>query len=75
MNMMLAVLDRSQRIKRAWRLHAALHTAGLWKADARLLDIGCGSGWLLAALGDDVRQRVGCDLRGGFIHTGTRSGA
>jgi SAM-dependent methyltransferase len=59
-----AVLDRSRRIKRAWRLHAALHTAGLWKADARLLDIGCGSGWLLAALGDDVRQRVGCDLRG-----------
>ena len=63
-----AVLDRSRRIKRAWRLHAALHTAGLWKADARLLDIGCGSGWLLAALGDDVRQRVGCDLRGIYTY-------
>lgn len=59
-----AVLDRSGRIKRAWRLHAALRTVGLWRADARLLDIGCGSGLLLAALGDNVRQRIGCDLRG-----------
>ena len=59
-----AVLDRSQRTQRAQRLYAALHTAGLWRVDARLLDIGCGSGLLLAALGNDVRQRVGCDLRG-----------
>ena len=58
-----AVLDRSQRIQRARRLHAALRSAGLWRGDAHLLDIGCGAGLLLAALGDDVRQRVGCDLR------------
>ena len=58
-----AVLDHSQRIQRAWRLHAALCAADLWRADARLLDVGCGSGLLLAALGDDVRQRIGCDLR------------
>jgi len=57
------VLDHSQRIQRARRLYAALCAAGLWRADARLLDIGCGSGLLLAALGDDVRQRIGCDLR------------
>jgi ubiquinone/menaquinone biosynthesis C-methylase UbiE len=58
------VLDRAQRTQRAQRLYAALCAAGLWRPQARLLDIGCGSGLLLAALGDDVRQRVGCDLRG-----------
>jgi ubiquinone/menaquinone biosynthesis C-methylase UbiE len=58
------VLDRAQRTQRAQRLYAALCAAGLWRPQTRLLDIGCGSGLLLAALGDDVRQRVGCDLRG-----------
>ena len=58
-----AVLDRVQRAQRARRVHAALCAAGLWRTEPCLLDVGCGSGLLLAALGDDVRQRVGCDLR------------
>jgi SAM-dependent methyltransferase len=57
------VLDSSQRTQRAQRLYTALCAAGLWQAGARLLDVGCGSGLLLAALGDDARQRVGCDVR------------
>lgn len=58
-----AVLDHAQRSQRAQRLHAALCDAGLWQADAHVLDVGCGSGLLLSALGHDVRQRIGCDLR------------
>jgi SAM-dependent methyltransferase len=58
-----AVLDGAQRAQLAQRLHMALCDAGLWPAQARLLDVGCGSGLLLSALGHDVRQRIGCDLR------------
>jgi len=57
------VLDCSQRTQRAQRLYAALCAAGLWRPQARLLDVGCGSGLLLAALGRDTRQRIGCDVR------------
>src|SRR5262249_35493750 len=45
------VLDSAQRTQRAQRLYAALCAAGLWRPRARLLDVGCGSGLLLAALG------------------------
>lgn len=57
------VLDVRGRARRAARLHAALCAAGLWPAGARILDIGCGSGLLLSALGSHARQRVGCDMR------------
>ena len=56
------VLDSSQRTQRAQRLYAALCAAGLWRPQARLLDVGCGSGLLLAALGKEPRQRIGCDV-------------
>jgi SAM-dependent methyltransferase len=57
------VLDIRARTRRAARLHAALCAAGLWPAGARILDVGCGAGLLLGALGYDTRLRVGCDLR------------
>jgi SAM-dependent methyltransferase len=57
------VLDVRGRTRRAARLHAALCAAGLWPAGPRILDIGCGSGLLLSALGRHARQRVGCDMR------------
>jgi ubiquinone/menaquinone biosynthesis C-methylase UbiE len=64
------VLDCAQRTQRAQRLYAALCAAGLWRPQARLLDVGCGSGLLLAALGGDTRQRIGCDVRQSlYVHT------
>jgi ubiquinone/menaquinone biosynthesis C-methylase UbiE len=70
------VLDRVQRIQRAQRLYAALCAAGLWRPAARLLDVGCGSGLLLAALGRDTQQRVGCDVRRSlYIHTREQVGS
>jgi ubiquinone/menaquinone biosynthesis C-methylase UbiE len=64
------VLDSAQRTQRAQRLYAALCAADLWRPQARLLDVGCGSGLLLAALGRDTRQRVGCDVRRSlYVHT------
>jgi SAM-dependent methyltransferase len=57
------VLDVGERTKRAARLHAALSAVGLWPGGVRILDMGCGSGLLLNALGTETRQRVGCDAR------------
>ncbi|RME50880.1 MAG: class I SAM-dependent methyltransferase [Caldilineae bacterium] len=57
------VLDAARRTRLARRLHRALCEAGLWPPRGRLLDVGAGSGLLLAALGEDVALRVGCDLR------------
>ena len=70
------VLDCSQRTQRAQRLYAALCAAGLWRPQARLLDVGCGSGLLLAALGGDTRQRIGCDVRQSlYVHTREQVGS
>lgn len=57
------VLDITQRRRHAARLQKALFNAGLWRRGAKLLDVGCGSGLLLDALGTDVGLRVGCDVR------------
>jgi SAM-dependent methyltransferase len=57
------LLDRNQRARRAHRLEDALRAAGIWKESQRILDVGCGSGLLLSALGADARLRVGCDVR------------
>lgn len=53
----------SERRKRAARHYEALNAIGLWRTDGRILDVGCGAGLLLAALGTDRQLRVGCDLQ------------
>ena len=58
------LLDPEERRMQAKRLYQALTSAGLWRPNGRLLDIGCGAGWKLAFLGEPACQRVGCDLRG-----------
>ena len=68
------VLDAERRAKLARRLHRALCAAGLWPRRGRLLDVGAGSGLLLASLGDGVSLRVGCDLRRElFLHAWPRA--
>lgn len=58
-----AVLDVAQRTEHGKRHREALQGVGLWLPQGRVLDVGCGSGLLLATLGADARLRVGCDFR------------
>ena len=57
------LMDVDQRRKLAGRLHQAMKDAGVWPAQPRILDVGCGSGLKLAYLGDDNGLRIGCDIR------------
>jgi len=57
------LLDPVERKQQAKRLYSALMTAGLWPAHPRVLDVGCGTGFKLSSLGENVTLRVGCDIR------------
>ena len=57
------LMDVDQRKKLAGRLHQAMKKAGVWPAQPRILDVGCGSGLKLAYLGNDNSLRIGCDIR------------
>jgi ubiquinone/menaquinone biosynthesis C-methylase UbiE len=57
------LMNVGQRRKLAERLHQAMKIAGVWPAQPRILDVGCGSGLKLAYLGDDNSLRIGCDIR------------
>ncbi|MGZ6249195.1 MAG: class I SAM-dependent methyltransferase [Syntrophales bacterium] len=57
------LMDVDQRRKLAGRLYQAMKDAGVWPAQPRILDVGCGSGLKLAYLGDDNSLRIGCDIR------------
>jgi len=57
------LMDVDQRRKLAGRLHQAMKNAGVWPAQPRILDVGCGSGLKLAYLGNDNSLRIGCDIR------------
>lgn len=57
------LLDPEERKQQAQRLYSALMTAGLWPAQPRILDVGCGAGIKLSFLGENVSLRVGCDIR------------
>ncbi|MEW6717730.1 MAG: class I SAM-dependent methyltransferase [Chloroflexota bacterium] len=71
----LLLKDR-QRLKKASQLKSALASAGLWIEQARILDVGCGSGLILAALNHGVLLKVGCDLRTGlYLQAGAKVGS
>ena len=57
------LLDHDQRRQHGEYVSLALRAAGVWPDRPRILDVGCGSGLLLSALGADARWRVGCDVR------------
>lgn len=57
------LLNAQERGKKARQLREALGRAGLWKAPHEILDVGCGTGLILAKLDAEVTRRVGCDLR------------
>ncbi len=54
--------DVEERYRKAAQLRWALQAAGLWHKPQKILDVGCGTGLLLARL-DDGARRVGCDMR------------
>ena len=66
------LLDPVERRYQAKRLYNALVAASVWPSNPRILDVGCGSGFKLSFLGNDVWLRVGCDIRRELYHHASR---
>ena len=56
------LVDPIERASRAQRHQQALRLAGCWQPPAKILDVGCGAGLLLAALRPPGAQGIGCDI-------------
>lgn len=57
------LFDLPERRKKARQLQTAFDQAQLWQPPRSILDVGCGTGLILANL-DGGMKRVGCDVRG-----------
>lgn len=51
------------RQQKARQLQSALQQAKMWHSPRRILDVGCGTGLILANLNGSVSHKVGCDVR------------
>ncbi len=69
------LMNAQSRSVKAKRLRQALEATGLWDPPEKVLDVGSGSGLLLAELASPAIQCTGCDLRINlFFESGLKNG-
>ncbi|MBI4674108.1 MAG: class I SAM-dependent methyltransferase [Chloroflexi bacterium] len=69
------LFNTAERAAKARQFQCALSAARLWHPPRKILDVGCGTGLLLANLDVPLRTcRVGCDVRAElYAHAGARN--